>query len=178
MNLLHKRGRPFQTVQPLQMLDIELDANVQSFDHLIPGELDNCVLYVYAGVFVCSCIAIWCAGRLTPPADQEQATLMASLCPLTRLCVSTQVTRLCEVSALLFLSCSSHPHVCCTSSHFSLAQTTLLASHHSGAARVRSPRHEGQKKKLLVSHLLSAHLSKGNVFCWKGKHSLDHFVGV
>lgn len=40
---------PFKTVQPLQMLDIELQPNVDIFDHSIPEELDNCIALVYEG---------------------------------------------------------------------------------------------------------------------------------
>jgi hypothetical protein len=32
------------------MLDVELAAPNAEFDHLVPEELDNCVLFVYAGM--------------------------------------------------------------------------------------------------------------------------------
>lgn len=39
---------PFQTKQPLQMMDIMIPANAV-FNHQVPNEFDNCLIYVYSG---------------------------------------------------------------------------------------------------------------------------------
>jgi len=43
-----EQSGPFQTAQPVHMVDFELDPGAE-FLHSIPAELDNCLVYVYNG---------------------------------------------------------------------------------------------------------------------------------
>lgn len=45
---LEGRTGPFKTVQPVQMVDLELEPGAEH-THGIPSELDNCLVYVYRG---------------------------------------------------------------------------------------------------------------------------------
>jgi redox-sensitive bicupin YhaK (pirin superfamily) len=47
------RSGPFKTVQPVQMVDVELESGAD-YAHFVPVELDNCLVYVYRGEAVIS----------------------------------------------------------------------------------------------------------------------------
>jgi len=40
---------PFKTVQPVQVVDFEFNAGVDQYDHVVPADFDQCVLFVYNG---------------------------------------------------------------------------------------------------------------------------------
>ncbi len=46
-------GGPFKTVQPIQIVDVELGARAR-YAHNVPAELDNCLVYVYNGGGQCA----------------------------------------------------------------------------------------------------------------------------
>lgn len=61
---------PFETAQPVQMLDIELIPGAR-YEHAVPEELDNCIVYVYHG-------STTLAGDTRAVAAREVALLDAS----------------------------------------------------------------------------------------------------